>query len=159
MRVVQIEPGPMPTFTASAPASAKAKAAADAKAALEALKAGKSIDDVAASAKLAVQAPGLSTRDRSGLGLALLESVFKLPRPAALTPSFGSATLEGGATAVIALKTVVDGALKAGAEPAGEMASIREARAGAEFNAYREALKKRIKVEVKELPAEEPVGP
>jgi hypothetical protein len=28
MRVVQIEPGPMPTFTPSAPASTKAKAAA-----------------------------------------------------------------------------------------------------------------------------------
>jgi len=138
---------------------AQAKAAADAKAAFEALKAGKSIDEVGGTHSLAVQAPGLVTRDRSGLGLALLDAAFKLPRPAATTPSYGLAKLEGGATAVVALKTVVDGGLKPGVEPAGELASIRDARAGAEFNAYREALKKKIKVEIKALPAEEPVNP
>lgn len=138
---------------------ARAKAVADAKAALEALKSGKTIEEVAASLNLTAQSPGPSMRNRSGLGLALLDAVFKLPRPAATTSSFGEASIEGGATAVIALKTVVDGSLKPGTEPAGELASIREARAGAEFNAYHEALKKNIKVEVKELPAQEPVAP
>ncbi len=138
---------------------AQAKAAADAKAALEALKGGKAIDELAASFKLTVQAPGPSSRDRSGQGLALLGAVFKLPRPAATTPSYGEARLEDGSMAVIVLNTVVDGGLKPGAEPAGELASIRDARAGAEFNAYREALKQRIKVEIKKLPAEEPVAP
>lgn len=138
---------------------AQAKARTDARTALAALKAGTPIAEVASAAGLTPQAPGIGTRDRGGIGLALLDAVFKLPRPAATTPSFGEASLEDGATAIIALTTVVDGGLKPGAEPAGELASIREARAGAEFNAYREALKKRIKVEVKALPAEEPVSP
>lgn len=138
---------------------ARAKANADAKAALEALKSGKAIDEVATSFNLAVQSPGPSVRARSGLGLALLDAVFKLPRPAPTTSSYGEAGIESGATAVIALKTVVDGSPKPGADPAGELASIRDARAGAEFNAYHEALKKSIKVELKEMPAQDPAAP
>ena len=138
---------------------AKAKAAADAAHALAELKAGKSIDEVAKAMGTTVQNPGPSTRDRSGIGLELLKSVFKLPRPKDGGSSFGEATLEGGPIAVVVLTAVRDGAAKSAGEAGSEVASIRDARAGAEFNAYREALKKRIAVDVKPLAPEEPITP
>ncbi|WP_293373208.1 SurA N-terminal domain-containing protein [Nevskia sp.] len=138
---------------------ARAMADADAKTALEAIKAGKTIDEVAAAMGLAVQKQAGSTRDKSGVGLALLKAAFKLPRPVGAAASVGNATIEDGSVAVIALTSVRDGAPKDGNERDTEVSTIRDARAGAEFNAYREALKKSIEVSIKALPAEEPLAP
>lgn len=134
---------------------ARKLADADAAKALAEIKAGKSIDEVAAAFGAAVQKQDGVTRDKSGVGLALLQTAFKLPRPVGAAVSVGNATLEDGAVAVIALSSVREGRQQDGHERDTEVATIRDARAGAEFNAYREALKKSIKVEVKALPAEE----
>ena len=138
---------------------ARARAQADAKAALDAIKAGKSVDEIAAAQGLTVQKQLGSTRDKSGIGLALLEAAFKLPRPVGGVVSTGTASIEDGSVAVIAVSSVRDGSLKDGNERDTEVATLRDARAGAEFNAYREALKRSIKVKVNALPAEEPAVP
>jgi len=138
---------------------ARQRAQADAKAALDAIKGGKAIDEVAGPLSITVQKQAASTRDKSGVGLALLDAVFKLPRPVGGAVSTGTATIEDGSVAVIALGSVRDGNLKDGNERDTEVATIRDARAGAEFNAYREALKQTIEVEIKALPAEEPAAP
>jgi len=134
---------------------ARKLADADAAKALADIKAGKSIDEVAASIGATVQKQDGVTRNKSGVGLALLQTAFKLPRPVGAAVSAGNATLEDGAVALIAVSSVRDGREKDGHERDTELATLRDARAGAEFNAYREALKKTIKVEVKAVPAEE----
>jgi peptidyl-prolyl cis-trans isomerase D len=134
---------------------ARKLADADAAKALADIKAGKSIDEVAASVGATVQKQDGVTRNKSGVGLALLQTAFKLPRPVGAAVSAGNATLEDGAVAVIAVSSVRDGREKDGHERDTELATLRDARAGAEFNAYREALKKTIKVDVKAVPAEE----
>lgn len=138
---------------------ARAMADADAKAALEAVKGGKTMDEVATAMGLTVQKQAGATRDKSGVGIALLQAAFKLPRPVGAAVSVGNVTIEDGSVAVIALSSVRDGAPRDSNERDTEVATIRDARAGAEFNAYREALKKLIRVDVKALPAEEPVAP
>ncbi len=138
---------------------ARKRADADASKALAEIKSGKSIDEVAAAFGATVQKQDGVTRDKSGVGIALLQTVFKLPRPVGAAVSAGNAALEGGAAAVIAVSSVRDGRQKDGNERDTELATIRDARAGAEFNAYREALKKSIKVDIKALPAEEAPAP
>ncbi|MCX7062767.1 MAG: SurA N-terminal domain-containing protein [Gammaproteobacteria bacterium] len=138
---------------------ARKRADADASKALAEIKSGKSIDEVAAAFGATVQKQDGVTRDKSGVGIALLQTVFKLPRPVGAAVSAGNAALEGGAAAVIAVSSVRDGRQKDGNERDTELATIRDARAGAEFNAYREALKQSIKVDIKALPAEEAPAP
>ncbi len=138
---------------------ARKRADADASKALAEIKSGKSIDEVAAAFGATVQKQDGVTRDKSGVGIALLQTVFKLPRPVGAAVSAGNAALEGGAAAVIAVSSVRDGRQKDGNERDTELATIRDARAGAEFNAYREALKQSIKVDIKTLPAEEAPAP
>lgn len=138
---------------------ARKLADADAAKALDAIKSGKSIEEVAAGLGVEVRKQDGATRNKSGVGLALLEKAFKLPRPVGAAVSAGNATIEDGSVAVIALSSVRDGSPKDGNERDTEVATIRDARAGAEFNAYREALKKSIKVDIKALPVEEPATP
>ncbi|MDH4458251.1 MAG: SurA N-terminal domain-containing protein [Nevskia sp.] len=138
---------------------ARKRADADASKALAEIKSGKSIDEVAAAFGATVQKQDGVTRDKSGVGIALLQTVFKLPRPVGAAVSAGNAALEGGAAAVIAVSSVRDGRQKDGNERDTELATIRDARAGAEFNAYREALKQSITVDIKALPAEEAPAP
>lgn len=134
---------------------ARARAKADAAQALESIRAGKGMSDVAASMGVTVQSQTAATRDTSGVGLALLDAVFRLPRPNGATASTGTATIEDGSVAVVALSSVRDGSLQDGNQRDTELATIRDARAGAEFNAYREALKASIPVEIKTVPVED----
>jgi peptidyl-prolyl cis-trans isomerase D len=139
---------------------ARAKAKADADAALAALGEGKAIAAVATAAGVAVQSPGPIKRDASNLSRALVDAVFKLPRPAGDQPSTGVATLEGGEIAVLALSKVDDSIDDKAKEAAkAEIASARDARGGAEFAAYRAALHKRIDVDVKPLPKDDNTAP
>lgn len=139
---------------------ARAKAKADADAALAALASGKSLEAVATAASVSVQAPAPIRRDASTLSRALVEALFKLPRPAGDKPSLGEATLEGGEIAVLVL-VKVDDSLDDKARDAArsDVASARDARGGAEFAAYRAALQKRIDVDVKPLPKDDTAAP
>lgn len=134
---------------------AQAKAKAEADAALASLAKGETIDAVAKTASQPLMSPGASARDRADVPKPLLSAVFKLPRPAADKPSTGLAVLDKGEIAVIALKAVSDGEGAVGKEAL----SLRDARAGSEFAAYRAALEKQIKVDIKPAPAEEPAAP
>jgi len=139
---------------------AAAKAHADAEIALTALKGGQPIDAVAKTAGVTVEAPGVSTRDRADLSKTLLTALFRLPHPVGDKPTFGEATLEKGEVAVIALTDVRYGADAKPAEELGkEQSTLRNARAGSEFAAYREALEKRIAVDVKPLPKDDSLAP
>ena len=140
---------------------AAAKAKADADAALAALKSGKSLDEVSKSLGVAVQAPGLTARDRADLAKPLLSALFTLPHPVADKPSLGEAMLDKGEIAVIALTSVVDGTAqsKPGDDSKKQQTAQRDARAGSEFAAYRAALEKRVPVEVKPLPKDETLAP
>lgn len=129
---------------------ARALAAKDAAAALEALASGRPLEQVVTGTKARLQAPGLVGRDASGTDPKILETVFRLPRPAEGQASRTQVTLGSGDVAVVVSTAVVDGDWSAAAEDERrqQMAQRREALAGAEFAAYRADLAERIDVEI-----------
>lgn len=138
---------------------ATAKAKADADAALAALGEGKAIDEVAKASGRSAQSPGAVLRNQADLPKPLLSALFKLPRPAVDKTSVGEATLDKGEIAVLVLRAVRDGAEPKADEAKQLVAAQQNARAGSEFTAYRAALEKRVAVDIKPLPKEEPLAP
>ena len=139
---------------------AQAKAKSDADAALAALQGGQPLGAVAKTAGQTVENPGPTARDRTEIERPLLDALFKLPHPQADKASFGEATLNGGGIAVIALTAIKDSAsAKSADDQHREVTSLRDARAGNEFEAYRKALEKRISVDIKPLPKDDAPAP
>lgn len=136
---------------------ARALAAKDAAAALEALASGRPLEQVVTGTRARLQAPGLVGRDASGTDPKILETLFRLPRPAEGQASRTQVTLGSGDVAVVVSTAVVDGDWSAAAEDERrqQMAQRREALAGAEFAAYRADLAERIDVEIVAPPATE----
>lgn len=129
---------------------ARALAAKDAAAALEALASGRPLEQVVTGTKARLQAPGLVARDAASVDPKILETLFRLPRPAEGQSSRTQVTLGSGDVAVVVSTAVVDGDWSAAAEDERrqQMAQRREALAGAEFAAYRADLAERIEVEI-----------
>ncbi len=137
-----------------------AKAQADAAVALAALQSGQTVEAVAKSGNQTVETPGLVARDKKEVARPLLDAVFKLPHPQPDKASYGQATLERGEIAVISLSAVKDPVeTKTPDDLKREAATLRDARAGSEFAAYRVSLEKRIDVEIKSLPKEDAAAP
>jgi len=142
-----------------------AKAQAAAKALLKQVLDGKQSLARAAMAAGVVATPLVGIRrDNSSLGKALLQGVFSLPQPTKDAPSVGIVPLDKGKIAVIS----VDAVHQPAAQPIGKEtpAFVNAARqlnnstAGAEFDAYREFMKHKIKVDLESAPkAAGPVGP
>jgi peptidyl-prolyl cis-trans isomerase D len=124
---------------------ARAQAVADAEAALAATGEGTALFDAVKAKGVELLTPGLVKRDNAGIDRAILETLFKLPRPKEGGASFGKTTLANGAVAVLALSGVQE---PDGTEAAQLSASLRDLRAGAEFNAYRERIEQEVPVKI-----------
>lgn len=135
--------------------AAKAKAQEQASALLKALDGGQSFDAATKAAGLSPVNAGAVPRDSKNVAPSLLSAVFKMPRPAAGKLGYGQANLDNGEIAVVALSTVNDPAPQSSDTAAVRSAAMqaRNARAGAEFAAYRDTVEKQVKVQIKAAPA------
>lgn len=140
--------------------AAREKAQADADAVLDALRQGRSLEQAAREKGAAVSAPGLVKRDKADVDAKLREALYRLPRPAAGKASFGQARQASGDVAVLVMTAVNDPAWPgSGAEADRERARLRDALAGAEFSAYREAIEAEVPSKVVAPPAAEAPEP
>lgn len=134
--------------------AAKAKAQASADALLKSLGDGQTFEAATKAASVTVVSPGAIQRDNKDLPPALLDALFKMPRPATGKLGYGQTALDNGDVAVIALAAVNDPAAQS--TDANDVRSngmqLRNARAGSEFAAYRDAVEKEVKVKIKATP-------
>lgn len=135
----------------------RAKAAAEAKAALEAMAAGRPLEQVVTERKAELKAPGLVKRGATGIDPQVLAAAFRLPRPESGQSSRDLVVLGNGDVAVVVATTVQDADWAAAPEEERrrEAARQRDALAGAEFAAYRADLQKRLEVEIVNPPTTE----
>ncbi len=139
---------------------ARAKAQADAAEVLKAVQGGTALADALKAKGVEMQSPGLVKRDATTVDHAILQALFKLPRPAQGKPQVGQAKLANGSTAVIALTAVQDPEAPAKADADKLRQQQREALAGEEFGGYRKEIEKVVKIKVIKLPeAEAPPKP
>jgi peptidyl-prolyl cis-trans isomerase D len=134
---------------------AKAKAQAGVDALLKSVNEGQTFEAATKAAGLTAVSPGAVQRDNKDLPQPLLTAVFGMPHPTAGKLAYGQASLDDGTVAVVALSAV-----NAPQPQSTEQDSVRSsgqqqrsARAGAELAAYREAVEKQVKVEIKATPA------
>ena len=134
--------------------AAKAKAQDSAAALLKSLDAGQTFETATKAVGVGAVSPGAVQRDNKDLPPALLEALFKMPRPGTGKLGYGQAALDNGDVAVIALAAVNDPATQTtdvkDMQSAGMQ--LRNARAGSEFSAYRDAVEKEVKVKIKATP-------
>ncbi len=140
--------------------AAKAKAKASADALLKSLGDGQTFEAATKAASVTAVSPGAIQRDNKELPPALLDALFKMPRPVAGKLGYGQAALDNGDIAVIALAAVNDPATQS--TDANDVRSngmqLRNARAGSEFAAYRDAVEKEVKVKIKATPVTSDAG-
>ena len=116
-----------------------------------------SLDEAAQAVGAEVQSHGLIQRDASDVDRAIVERLFKMPRPAEGQSSFASVTLPNGDTAVLAL-SAVQVAEDSEASGGATEQQLRDAQAGAEFAAYRAWIREQIDVEAVRSPVSEGEG-
>jgi peptidyl-prolyl cis-trans isomerase D len=130
----------------------KARGKEEADKALEQLKSGSALADVAKERGVDVQAADQVGRNGATVDPTIVQQAFSLPHPAGDKPSVGSVELPAGGYALISLREVKDG------DPAATDAAARtalaeqlgQAFAGSEANAYVKALRKAATIEVVE---------
>ena len=134
--------------------AAKAKAKASADALLKSLADGQTFEVATKAAGVASVSPGAVQRDNKDLPPALVQALFKMPHPASGKLGYGQAALDNGDIAVIALSAINDPASQSTDVKDMQSAGLqlRNARAGAEFSAYRDAVEKEVKVKIKATP-------
>ncbi|WP_029920649.1 SurA N-terminal domain-containing protein [Nevskia soli] len=134
--------------------AAKAKAKAGADALLKSLADGQTFELATKAAGVASVSPGAVQRDNKDLPPALVQALFKMPHPASGKLGYGQAALDNGDIAVIALSAVNDPATQSSDVKDMQSAGLqlRNARAGSEFSAYRDAVEKEVKVKIKATP-------
>lgn len=137
--------------------AAKAQAALKAGQLMTALAGNEPLAEAAAASGAEIVHDGSLKRDSTAVDRAIVEAVFRLPRPADHQPQLRQVDLANGDIAVVALRKVEDPAAEAGGAQS-ETARLRDAVAGAEFLALREAIEKRVKVQIKNPPADEPAA-
>ena len=136
---------------------AREAAQADAATTLERVQAGETLEAVAKDLDRELVSTGLIEQSNRDADPSIVRKLFTMPRPAEGTSSFATAQMSDGGTAVVALTAVQDGKL-ADAEAADRERArqlLRDATAGAEFAAYRAAIRKQLDVEVLQLPGTE----
>ncbi len=142
---------------------AMAKAESEAAAVMKAVAAGSSLASAAAERQHSVSAVGAVRRDAANVERALLNSAFKLPRPAAGKISVGKTNTSATEVVVIALEEVRDATPETDDSAFKQQSTqLRDALAGAEFSGFRTDLESRLGVERKPLSAADastPNGP
>ncbi|WP_028081447.1 SurA N-terminal domain-containing protein [Solimonas soli] len=137
---------------------AKAKAKADADALLAAVKGGETLSAAAGAKGIEIKDVGALRRDNREADQALVDAVFKMPRPKGDVPSYGEVTLGDGNVAVVALRKV--SAPAADNLPPEAGAQFNQLAAGEEFQAYRSYVASQVKVKIVNPPqAETPASP
>ena len=128
-------------------AKIKAKSIADAIEA--AIKQGQTLEVAAKAQGLTVEATNDAERSQEGVDPALLKTVFQLARPASGKPSVGQASLAQDVLAVVALTSfkVPDAKPATDSEMKSAASMQKDQIAGAEFEAYGNAVKQRLGVE------------
>ena len=139
--------------------AASAAASADAAKLLAELRAGKALEEAAAAAGASLQTPGAIKRNIAGQDRALVQAVFKLPRPAGGKSQYGEVKLSDGNVAVVALTAIQEPAPLEGAELEQLRKQLRELRAGTEFSAYQKLIAEKVEVEIVNPPTAEAVNP
>ena len=134
--------------------AARAKALSEAQQMAAAARAGRPLAELAAARSLTVKAAGLVRRDNNVEDKAVVDALFRLPRPKTGAVSATDIALANGSVAVVVLGAVKDAETPAGAAPdvAREQSQLRDAVAGAEFAGYRKSIEQRIKVKVENPP-------
>jgi len=130
------------------------KVAAAAKAVLERLEKGEDFEAVAGDREIKSPPPiGRLAAKEDEVPQPLRNIVFRLPRPQGGEPSYAKASLGGGDIAVVALKSVEDGALEklSKEKVEQERAAMARARATAYFDHFVEELRQHAEIEIKEL--------
>lgn len=133
----------------------QAQVKAAAAALLKSLNDGQTFEAATKAAGLVAVSPGAVQRDNKDLPAPLLAALFKMARPAAGKLAYGEADLDGGSIAVVALSAVNNPAPQSTDANAihGTETQLRNARAGTEFSAYRDAVEQQVKVKIKATPA------
>jgi peptidyl-prolyl cis-trans isomerase D len=128
--------------------AARARALEAARSAAQALREGGRATAVARDAGARLQTPGWVGREQSGVDPAVLERLFRLPRPQPEQSVVAEVALASGDVSVVMLTGVRDpGPADAqNAEFQRLRAQLRDQLAGTEFNGYRGMIEDRIKV-------------
>lgn len=136
--------------------AARAAVKSHAAAILNAARKGQSLQTLASEHDAEFRSVEAAARDQQGVPAEVLATAFSLPKPKADAAAYGQADLPGGAVAVVALTGVQDAAAPAPSDDAyaQQAANAREARAGAEFAAYRSYIESQYKVKLTAPPAE-----
>ncbi|MES2489869.1 MAG: SurA N-terminal domain-containing protein [Pseudomonadota bacterium] len=137
--------------------AARAKAQTEATQMAAAARVGQSAAELATARGLTLMVPGLVRRDNSTEDRALLQALFRLPRPKQGSVSASEIKLSNGNAAVVVLTGVQDAPWPATDAVALSNAQkqLRDAVAGAEFGSYRKSIEKQIKVKVMNPPVAE----
>lgn len=135
---------------------ARAKAQLEAQQMAAAIRAGRSVSQLAAERGVNLKNAGYVKRDNTTEDRAVLESLFRLPHPKPGEPSVQSIRTQNGHAVVVILSGVKDAAWTAQSEGVAQQRGLqRDAAAGAEFMAYRKAIEKNIKVKIVNPPVTE----
>jgi len=135
--------------------AARAQARSDAQKLLAELRAGKPLAEAAAALGASLREPGALRRDHAGEDRRLIETVFKLPRPAAAQRSYGEVMLDNGNVAVLVLSAVQDPPPATPEDLTRLRARLRDLQAGSEFAAYQKVIGEKVKVKLMETPEAE----
>ena len=123
---------------------------------VDGVKAGHSLDAVAAQLKLSAQAPKTIARDDNSIGPAVTDGLFRLPAPTDKLPSLVAVTAKDGSVDVVQLLSV-------GTTPAPGVSSPDERKAatalsdrfaGETFDSYRALMENKVKVKVLASPTD-----
>lgn len=140
--------------------AARARAEAAAEEAMKAMNEGASLEQVAGRAGAELKAPGLVTRSAEGVDPRVIDALFKLPRPEPGKASTAKLVLPGGDAVLLATTAIQDAdwTTAAEADRSREVGQLREALAGAEFDAYRAELEREIEVKRIAAPVVDPAS-
>ncbi|HEY0973658.1 MAG TPA: SurA N-terminal domain-containing protein [Solimonas sp.] len=134
---------------------ARARAKADADDVVSAAKAGTSLEAAVQAKGAEWRNVGPVRREDSTQDRAVIEALFKLPRPAAGAISYGEASLAGGGIAVLALSGVEE-SLPESTALGVQQQRVREMLAGGEFLGYRKTVERAIEVDIKQAAQQQP---
>ncbi|SFF47064.1 peptidyl-prolyl cis-trans isomerase D [Fontimonas thermophila] len=138
--------------------AARRKVAEEAQETLNAVRAGTEFQQIVSAKNGELRNPGAIRRDDTKVERAVVDAVFKLPRPAQGAASYGEAVLPDGSRAVLMLTAVTPPA-DPGATAGVLRQRLRDAIAGAEFSAYLKRVENSVGVEILRPPVAEAPSP
>ena len=107
---------------------------------------------------LELTSTGLIEQSNREVDPSIVRKLFTMPRPGEGASSFAIAATADGGAAVLALSAVQDGQVSEADEAtrATEQQRLRDALAGAEFTAYRGAIRDQLSVKLLQQPGDDP---